>query len=129
MTILFEIPIIVGRDIRNRDTKLFEFDYDIIKEDLDEFAKEEGYANGLELVKDEARDLFKEDEEELAEAEDNYEHNAYLLHCYLSKETEKRFAKFIANLYQEKVEMWLLEVLTHNSDKSLNDLIYYDFVE
>lgn len=129
MEITFEVSIIIGNNAFNRDTKTYTFDYDIIKDDLDEFATKMGYKNGFEIIKEDSKDLFEDDNEEFERAKHDYENATYLVENYFSKSTEKEFANFIARKYQEKFEEWLLQVITHNSDKNLNDLIYYNFME
>lgn len=129
MELLFRVRVIVGNDLRNYDIKLFSFDYDIEKADLEEFAKHCGFDNALDLLTTETSLLFGKDSQEVKEIETEYEDYPSGCETYLSKQTLRLFEEFLVRKYQEKVENWLVNVLTHNSEKTLNDLIYYDFCD
>lgn len=125
MEILFNILIKVGSDERNQDTKIFSWDYDVRKEDLEEFATHCGFENALEMLS--CNFDPENDREEISNIEEDLEKDTFLCENYLDDHSKRLFQEFVAKKYQSKVESWLLTVLTHDSDKTLNDLIDYDF--
>ena len=128
MEITFEVLVTVGRNMQNQDSKLFTFDYDLEKDDLEDFAKSEDYESGLDLLKDELRPTFSDDDEEMKWLEEEYE-KENMLFCknIFEKSTLRRFREFMVDKYQEQVEEWLLGALTHNSERTLNEMKKYDF--
>lgn len=122
MEVTFEIKVTIGYDLRNWDTKLFAFDYDCIKEDLEEFVKSEGFVDLVDYV----NKNFDDDEQDII-MESTNENTCWCFNIYFDKDEQRRFEQFIVDKYQTQVEKWLLNALTHNSEKSLNDLINYEF--
>ena len=130
MDISFDIRIAVGSRKKPTDTDTFSFtfEYDLEEEDLEEFAKEQGYESGLKLVEELVNEQYEGDQEELELARKRYEEgDLYLLELQFDKHTEEEFKKFMVNKYQEDVEGFVLYNLTLSSDKSLNQMKQYDF--
>ena len=126
MYITFEIKITVGNNT-DFDRKYFDLDYEPIKEDLDEYAKEEGYKGVEEWLR---AFMSPEDwtEEEIQEILGCLEKDgSYNVEYLLPKVEIQDLEKFIVKKYQTKVECWILRELTIDSSKDLNDLINYEF--
>ena len=132
LDVMFDVRVQVG-DYRNPTDythKYFSLDYEPNTKDLEEFAKESGYDSALDLLVDEMRlDMSdKLDQDEIKDIKESLEqHDGFGLDTYLDKKTRQLFSEFISKKYQTKFEAWVLEALTVDSSKDLNDLINYDF--
>lgn len=129
MYLTFEIKITVGYNGLNCDYKLFDLEYETIKQDLEEYAKDEGYQSIEEWLRPflESDDYTEDEIQEILGYIDNSDEYGYGVDLYLPKREVQNLEKFLVKKYQEKVEQWILKVLTSNSDKTLNDLIIYEF--
>ena len=129
MYLTFEIKITVGYNGLNYDLKLFDLEYETIKQDLEEYAKDEGYQSIEEWLRPflESDDYTEDEIQEILGYIDNSDEYGYGVDFYLPKREVQNLEKFLVKKYQEKVEQWILKVLTSNSDKTLNDLIIYEF--
>ena len=114
MELTFEAFIIVGSDGSNNIKKCFTVDYELKKEDLEEFAKEEGYKDFEDLV----NQLWDKDEywaEEKAKYLNDFkEGKTYLLESEIKVmlNLEDELKKFLVNKYQSQFEWQLLDKLT-----------------
>lgn len=125
MEITFSTRITVGNDMSNYDIKCFSIDYDITKEDFEDFAKWATFDDSEAYF----RFYLKDEEEALQEVLEilKDENRYWELKLYFSRYQLKTFKEFIVNKYQKNFEEWIVNVLTSNSSKTLNDLIDYNF--
>ena len=115
MKLTFDVMVFVGSDIRNNDKKFFEVEYEMKKEDLEEFAKSQGFIDFEDLVNrcwqcDNTSDL-----EEKAWYLKNFEEGkTYLLESEISVifGLENELKDFLVKKYQKQFEKELVERLT-----------------
>lgn len=126
MELTFEIKITVG-DNTDWDTQLFVFDYEPSQEEYEEFAKNCGFNNGLEMViACSGFDTNNEDDQEDIEViQDSYERENCSIYLEHDKHQYRLFQEFLVEKYQKLVECWILHMLTINSDWDLNQIIRY----
>lgn len=114
MELDFEAFIIVGSDGSNNIKKCFTVDYELKKEDLEEFAKEEGYKDFEDLV----NQLWDKDEywadDKVRYLNDYKEGKTYLMELEIGVmfNLDNELKKFLINKYQSKFERQLLDKLT-----------------
>ena len=114
MELDFEAFIIVGFDKSNNIKKCFTVDYELKKEDLEEFAKEEGYKDFEDLV----NQLWDKDEywadDKARYLNDYKEGKTYLMELEIGVmfNLENELKKFLVNKYQSQFEWQLLDKLT-----------------
>lgn len=128
MEITFDVRIAVGIESPFVDTLLFSFDYDLEEEDLNEYAKELGFENGFELLKNEMLETFDEDDEEISLLKEMFDKKQFFSIEYeMNKSTLEDFKRFMKNKYQKDVDHFILNNLTNRSEKTFNEMKQYDF--
>jgi len=121
MEITFEIQITVGdSESYNHDNKYFTFDYDITRQDIEDFAKFMEYDDALDLLT-----CGETDQDTIDEIKDELENNVRMVDVYLNNYMRNRFEEWLAEKYQDQVEDYVLSKLTINSERDLNFIINY----
>lgn len=94
---------------KNSEKKHFTVDYDITKQDLEEFARQCDFDNAVDLLVSGVR---HPDEDDVKEIKDELERCPHCLDVYLDDHSKNLFREFLVNKYQDKVATYVLENLT-----------------
>ena len=112
MELTFDVMVFVGSDIRNNDKKFFEVEYEAKKEDLEEFAKSQGFNSFTHLVDE----CWGDDDIDAKKQylRDFEEGKTFLLEAEISVifGLERELKDFLVKKYQKQFEKQLVERLT-----------------